>query len=284
MVKLQTVCVAVVATASALLVARYNAWGPFDGIHVEHGRSLIFEYTGPAFCWIGFNAGLVELPIQLPIPLSFLNSCICKDYQIAKALETASTSLAFPTTITLCAGTVLLEKPIDLTGKNVVFTCQTPGFLACGFNGNKLSRLIEGSPLSATFRQMLFQYGNAENERENVGGAMYLTGGTVVMENVGFVENQAGAGGAIFLMGDATVTISQGSFFNNRATNEANSNFVYAIDGMSVRGTQQKMPLAFYRGSSSSSMLFSLSFSARRRRSNPQPRWTGRCQQGWRFF
>jgi predicted outer membrane repeat protein len=237
MVKLQTLCGAVVATASALLVARYNSWGPFnrgDGISVEHGRSLIFEFTGPAFCWVGFNAGLVDLPISLPIPLSLLNSCVCKDYQIATALQTASTSFAFATTIQLCGGTVSVEKPIDLTGKNVVFTCQTPFFFACGFNGNKKSRIIEGSPISAVFRRMKFENGNAESERKNVGGALYLTGGTVVMENVGFVNNQAGAGGAIYLEKDATVTISSGSFFGNKATKEASSAFVSAVDGMSV--------------------------------------------------
>lgn len=235
MVQLQKITLAVVGTAAAFLLARYNSWG--NHVVSENGRSLqsIFDVAGPAFCWVGVDAGLIDLPIALPIPLSFLNSCICKDYQIAERLETASESFAFATNIVLCGGTVEVEKPIDLTGKNVAFSCQTPGFLACGFNGKGKSRLIEGSPLSAVFQQMKFENGNAENERNNnVGGAMYLEGGTWVMDNVGFVKNKAGAGGAIYLEQEATITISSGSFFENEATKMANGAFISAMDGMTV--------------------------------------------------
>lgn len=233
--KLQKFAWAAVGTAAAFLLVTYNSRGNSSD---EHGRSLIsiFDVAGPAFCWVGVNGGLIDLPIALPIPLSILNSCICKDYQIAERLETASETFAFSTNIALCGGTVSLEKPIDLTGKNVAFSCQTPGFLACGFNGKGKTRLIEGSPLSAVFQQMKFENGNAENERvNNVGGAMYLEGGTVIMDNVGFVNNKAGAGGAIYLEREATVTISGGSFFENKATKQASSAFISSVDGMTVR-------------------------------------------------
>lgn len=187
--------------------------------------------TGPWFCWIGidldgvFDSFLMEALADLggfEINIS-LNSCICKDYQLARKLETASIASASPTVIELCAGTMKVGKSIDLTGKAVAFTCTNKAIHACGFSGRGENRIFEGAPVSASFNSIKFENGNAAREIVNLGGAMYITGGFVVAENAGFVNNQAGSGGALYLGSGASAMIPNAEFRSNEATGEGNN-------------------------------------------------------------
>jgi hypothetical protein len=69
----------------------------------------------------------------------------------------------------------------------------------------------------------------------SAGGAMFLTGGTTILNDVAVLDSSAGGGGAIYVGPGATLNIAQANFFNNQATGKA---FTYDKNGVLMVSVQ----------------------------------------------
>lgn len=194
--------------------------------HLQLGNLFgVTRFIGPGLCWLGVDitrffdpndlleglgddgggglAGLLDIS-------SLLGSCACKDYQVEERLAAASPDRL--STIELCAGTIRVQKPFDLTNKNVAFSCTTPAIFACGFSALNRSPIFTGAPIAATFTQTKFTKSPK---------AFDLSGGRLTLRNVGFVNNEGDMAPAICMRDGGTVTATEATFTRNTATGAA---------------------------------------------------------------
>lgn len=202
-------------------VISYNTHEDFK-VDQEHrslqlGDFLQFtRFVGPTLCWLGIDlSSIIDLGDALPggiggfNPLDLLGSCVCKDYQV-EAMIAASTPGTL-SQIELCAGTIRVQKPFEVTNRDLQFGCTTPAIFACGFSALDAVSIFTGTPNRLIFTQTKFT--RAIN-------AIKLMGGTLTLTNVGFVNNEGKLGSAVS-MTNGTVTINQGTFRENEATGDA---------------------------------------------------------------
>lgn len=201
-----------VSTASNLPNDPELAEEPFDVVERPHSRALtsIFSVLANVDCQTGFSLGSIVGLIGIPVQAA---SCICEASDLVAEIE-LSKNATTARAITLCAGSIKPPDTIDITLANFRMTCLTPGFFACTVNGRHRQRIFEGAPISASFQEIALEKGNARS----VGGALYLTGGKASMTGVGVVNNEAGAGGGIYVGPDAELSINSANFIQNVAT------------------------------------------------------------------
>eukprot|EP00979_Chaetoceros_neogracilis_P004152 scaffold728_cov197-Chaetoceros_neogracile.AAC.6 len=105
----------------------------------------------------------------------------------------------------LCSGTIVFTEQIDLSGKQLTFTCPNGG---CVLDAAPNSRLfyINGGTSDISFDGITFQNGNATGSS---GGAILNSDGTVDIFACRFVDNTAIYGGAIRNIGSMVITGSE---------------------------------------------------------------------------
>ena len=109
----------------------------------------------------------------------FLARCVCDENSLQSAVNRASTSPTNPTKIQICYGTTIeLQQDIDLTGKSIDFTCRRKLFQNnqqgmedelrqdCILSGGLNTRMFSGAPVYASFKEIVFQFGNANKVRK----------------------------------------------------------------------------------------------------------------------
>jgi len=77
---------------------------------------------------------------------------------------------------------------------------------------------IASGPSALTLNNLTLKNGNVLSSPVPSGGAVYVTGGNLIVNNCLFTENTAESGGAIYSPGARSVTVSNSAFTKNEAT------------------------------------------------------------------
>jgi predicted outer membrane repeat protein len=160
-------------------------------------------------------------PTAAPRSVAPTSSCISSAIELTGAIASVNGNTAAPPSFFLCGRTV--QNPIQLTseisfgGKSFSLGCASSTG-QCGITGNNTTRLFLGSPFEVSFNGISFRRGLASPIATSLGGAFYITGGTVSFTNCTFRDNIASRGGAIYATGATTsIQIIRSSFISNRA-------------------------------------------------------------------
>jgi hypothetical protein len=181
------------------------------------------------------------------------SSCICREDALRRAVLRAGNSFDNPTPIVLCTGTIIVSKPLNVTGKSFFMGCTSPNtWRACDLSGGRQHRIIEGNPIQLFLQNIRLLRGHARtplttttsDPLDMMGGAICLTGGKTFMDNVILLQNTALAGGAVYVGPGAQLTIASADFIGNNATglpNQTNRNGTLLVRPMRIEIWNQPM-------------------------------------------
>ena len=78
-----------------------------------------------------------------------LTSCVCSADRLREAVDNNESN------INLCFGTIVLNEPLDITGKDFTMGCQAPFIFNCEISGGSRTRIFQGSPIEVTFGERI---------------------------------------------------------------------------------------------------------------------------------
>lgn len=219
--------------------------------------------------------------LQTPTNVDY-DGCICSFPQLQNAISNSNqndnTKNATSVFIICPATTIAFLQPLNITSKRFLLTCGTSRFIntqPCRFirdtdntSGNNFINYIIGAPTNVTIEDITFYNGYSSSTTttstttssdvvgDGNGGAIYMTGGYMTLQNVIFDSNFAtNNGGAIYINtnknpssnthGNAIVKIrSRTTFLNNAALN-GGSDIYIVVPGV------MKLPISLFNTTSS---------------------------------
>jgi hypothetical protein len=184
------------------------------------------------------------------------SSCICSEGQLVRTIRENREAR-------ICVDTnIKLTREIDITGKNFTITCTeytvSDRRSSCKIVGRGGHRLFKGSPTNATFLQIELENGSAEEggialltggltrfeggrismgRASRDGGAIRITGGTLLLFTELSANAASGNGGAVCASGSSTNVMIDSTIESEWGANTAtNGGAVSVVDGAQVQG------------------------------------------------
>jgi predicted outer membrane repeat protein len=167
----------------------------------------------PSTAPIAPNPIIVAPPVETPAG-GGEQECVSSAERLLEEVN-AATDSSNQTAIVLCDGTLTLSQAVKIDGKSFVLSSESGSSTLSGGSSN---RIFIGAPQMASFIGIKFVGDITGVSDDDSGGALYVLGGDVTIDNCVFENNKARKGAAIYVDNGAAVNIVGSTFSSNYAS------------------------------------------------------------------